>query len=236
MHGSGERLSLGKAGRWSSPQPPRFARSMTPVRPRAGQELFVPALIGGRDESPRRLRRSRQSYGARGRARGAPRPSSLPRGSGRAGPQPGACVRLVREVARVAVQGDYDRAAAEALPATDLGPLRGLADATAPLTQRDLTDADRAYLGALPRWAITAEPGPRCLLVHGTPTDVLSGAVNRSAPGLVGGRRRRARRQHPRRPDPSSVQPHGGPLTRGVPGQRRLAPGSRAHGRVRGDR
>ena len=94
------------------------------------------------------------------------------------GPHPGACVSRVRDLARVAVQGDYDRAAAEGLPAADRGPLRGLAAATAPLAQRDLTEGDRAYLSALPRWAITAELGPRCLLVHGTPVDVLYGAVN----------------------------------------------------------
>jgi predicted phosphodiesterase len=94
------------------------------------------------------------------------------------GPDPGACVRRIRETAAVVVQGDYDRAAAEGLPPSDRGPLGRLAKVVAGFTEDVLSDGEREYLGSLPRWAITAEPGPRCLLVHGTPTDALYGALN----------------------------------------------------------
>jgi predicted phosphodiesterase len=96
------------------------------------------------------------------------------------GPEPAACVRRVREEPGVVVQGDHDRAAAEGRAASHADGLEQLVRATAPTTARDLGPEERDYLGSLPRWAITADPGPRCLLVHGTPGDLLYGTVDLS--------------------------------------------------------
>lgn len=93
------------------------------------------------------------------------------------GPEPGECVRRVRDLARIVVQGDHDRRAAFGIPTADRGHLRWLADATAAAAVGRLGERERAYLGGLPRWAVTSEPGPRCLLVHGAPADALYGEL-----------------------------------------------------------
>ena len=96
------------------------------------------------------------------------------------GPEPAACVRLVREARSIVVQGDHDRAAAEGRGARHADGLQQLAVATAAIGARDIGPEERAYLGSLPRWAITVDPGLRCLLVHGTPGDLLYGTVDLS--------------------------------------------------------
>jgi predicted phosphodiesterase len=91
------------------------------------------------------------------------------------GPHPRACLQLIREVAQIVVQGDYDRAASHFLPVAQPGFTGALECASAALTARGLDDHDRRYLATLPRWAFTSEPGIRSLLVHGTPADPLYG-------------------------------------------------------------
>jgi predicted phosphodiesterase len=93
------------------------------------------------------------------------------------GPHPSACLRRIREVAQIVVQGDYDRAASHSLPVAQPGLTDALTRATAALTARGLDDRDRRYLATLPRWAFTTELGIRCLLVHGSPTDPLYGRL-----------------------------------------------------------
>ena len=94
------------------------------------------------------------------------------------GPDPGVCVRRLREIALVVVQGDYDRAVAESLPWPERDALDRLAHATTGFTGRQLATSEREYLSAFPRWAITDAPGVRCLLVHGTPADALYGTLS----------------------------------------------------------
>jgi predicted phosphodiesterase len=93
------------------------------------------------------------------------------------GPEPGACVRLVQDDARVVVQGNHDRAVAEGIASLDSKPFSGLDDHTAAIAEARLTPEERAYLAELPHWLFATADGLRCLCVHATPTDPLYGTV-----------------------------------------------------------
>ena len=89
------------------------------------------------------------------------------------GPEPGACVRWVREHAAVVVQGNHDRALADGTPPGCRPEFQWLADALAPLGRAQLSRGERAYLARLPRSAMHECDGRSYLLVHATPGDPL---------------------------------------------------------------
>jgi putative phosphoesterase len=89
------------------------------------------------------------------------------------GPQPGPCVRWVRDHAALVVQGNHDRALGDGSRAGCRAEFQWLADALAPLGQAQLSREERAYLAGLPRSAVREVDGSRCLLVHATPSDPL---------------------------------------------------------------
>ena len=97
------------------------------------------------------------------------------------GPQPGSCVRRIRETGAIAVQGNHDRAIANHEPPGGREPFVSLAAATTPL-QHARVDADTMeYLDALPVSKTLDLGGTLTLLVHATPSDPLYRAVNPDA-------------------------------------------------------
>jgi putative phosphoesterase len=89
------------------------------------------------------------------------------------GPEPAACIRLVREAAHVVIQGNHDRANADGVAPRCRPAFEWLADAVVPLTRSQLAPGDVAYLSGLPRWAETTVGDLDVLCVHATPADPL---------------------------------------------------------------
>jgi len=89
------------------------------------------------------------------------------------GPEPGRCVRLLRDETLIAVQGNHDRALAEGVAPRCSEGFRWLADATAAVGKAQLSADDIAFLLALPRWGFLESRGVRCGLLHATPSDPL---------------------------------------------------------------
>jgi putative phosphoesterase len=85
------------------------------------------------------------------------------------GPDPAACVQLVREEAHVVIQGNHDRANADGVPPRCRREFEWLADAVVQHTRSQLNPADMSYLSELPRWAVAAIGHRRVLCVHATP-------------------------------------------------------------------
>ncbi len=80
------------------------------------------------------------------------------------GPEPGACIALLRRYPHVAVAGNHDRAAAGLMTTDEFNPV---AAAAAQWTATVLTGAERAYLRGLPEVAVEGE----FTLVHGSLRD-----------------------------------------------------------------
>lgn len=89
------------------------------------------------------------------------------------GPEPGACVRWVSSRAQLTVQGNHDRALADAVPARSRPRFEWLANAMAPLGEQQLSAGDIAWLRSLPRTAIRKLFGIKFMFVHATPEDPL---------------------------------------------------------------
>jgi predicted phosphodiesterase len=89
------------------------------------------------------------------------------------GPAPGAVVRWVRAHATLIVQGNHDRALADAVPPVCRAQFERLAKAASPVGARQLSAEEIAYLGALPRLAVRTFDSVRYLFVHATPSDPL---------------------------------------------------------------
>jgi predicted phosphodiesterase len=80
------------------------------------------------------------------------------------GPEPGACIALLRAHPHVAVAGNHDRAAVKQLPTDDFNEFAAQA---ANWTASVLTDPERDYLRSLPDTAVEGE----FTLVHGSLRD-----------------------------------------------------------------
>ncbi len=89
------------------------------------------------------------------------------------GPAPGPVVRRIRAEATLVLQGNHDRALADAVPPGCRAAFEHLAHATAPLGGTQLSPEEIAYLGSLPRSATRTFDGVKCLFVHATPGDPL---------------------------------------------------------------
>lgn len=89
------------------------------------------------------------------------------------GPEPGACVRWLREHATLVLQGNHDRALAEGAAPRCRPAFEALAAAMAQVGQDQLSDEELQWLQHLPRMATRELEGFRCLLVHATPRDPL---------------------------------------------------------------
>jgi putative phosphoesterase len=89
------------------------------------------------------------------------------------GPEPGACVRLVRERATLAIKGNHDHALVSGADPGCRANFRWLADATAPLARIQVAPGEMSYLGHLPDSVIQSFDGIRYLFVHATPSDHL---------------------------------------------------------------
>ncbi|MDE3151241.1 MAG: metallophosphoesterase family protein [Gemmatimonadota bacterium] len=89
------------------------------------------------------------------------------------GPYPGACVEIIREQATLCVQGNHDRAFGAGVPPGASARFQGLAAATTPIANAQLSDEDRRYLRELPRWGFIRLAGRQFMAVHATPRDPL---------------------------------------------------------------
>jgi predicted phosphodiesterase len=89
------------------------------------------------------------------------------------GPEPGACVRWIRQHAALVVQGNHDRALGDGSPPRCRAQFQWLAEALAPLGRAQLSDEERGWLAALPRSAVREYDGVRYYFVHATPGDPL---------------------------------------------------------------
>lgn len=89
------------------------------------------------------------------------------------GPEPAACVELVRRHSVVVVQGNHDRALADGVPPRCRPSFEELARVTHAITRVDLSPGDLAFLRGLPRWLFLERSGRRFLLVHAAPSDPL---------------------------------------------------------------
>ena len=87
------------------------------------------------------------------------------------GPEPGACVRRLAAEADVMVRGDHDHALASGARPSCRPSAQWLAEATARVSDAQLTDRDRAMLAQLPTRVARTIDGFRCILAHATPTD-----------------------------------------------------------------
>lgn len=99
------------------------------------------------------------------------------------GPEPGACVRWARAHARLAVQGNHDRALADGIAPGCGERFAWLADAAAPFGRTQVKGLAMDYLRARPRWALLELDGVRCMCVHATPADPLYRYVGPDADG-----------------------------------------------------
>jgi len=89
------------------------------------------------------------------------------------GPFPALCVDRIRSELAITVQGNHDRGFADHIPFGSSARFRWIADATAPIAERQL-DADAlAYLRGLPRWTIPTLARMATLVVHATPGNPL---------------------------------------------------------------
>jgi putative phosphoesterase len=89
------------------------------------------------------------------------------------GPEPAACVHRIRAEGGIVVQGNHDRAIADAVDPRCRAQFRWLADAVAPLTRSQLSGADITYLSGLPHWTVPEVDGVSLFCVHATPKDPL---------------------------------------------------------------
>lgn len=80
------------------------------------------------------------------------------------GPDPGLCIRFLREEGAITVPGNHDLAAIGRIPLSDFNPY---AAAACRWTSTQLTPEDTVFLGGLP---LRIEAGP-FTLVHGSPRD-----------------------------------------------------------------
>lgn len=91
------------------------------------------------------------------------------------GPEPGACVRRLREAGAILVQGNHDRALAENVAPRCRARFVRLADATLPLARRQVAGEDLRWLRDAPHWLFLERASRRLMLVHATPSDPLYG-------------------------------------------------------------
>jgi len=89
------------------------------------------------------------------------------------GPDPGACLRWVRERGAHAVQGNHDRALADDVPPRCRADFEWLAAATVGIGRRQLSDEEMGFLRTLPRTRNVLLDGRRLVLLHATPADPL---------------------------------------------------------------
>jgi putative phosphoesterase len=89
------------------------------------------------------------------------------------GPHPAACVDVIRQQATLCVQGNHDRAFGANVPPGASVRFQGLAAATTPIADAQLSDEDRRYLRELPRWGFIRLHGRQFMAVHATPRDPL---------------------------------------------------------------
>jgi putative phosphoesterase len=87
------------------------------------------------------------------------------------GPEPSACIRWVRERARVTVRGNHDHGCAQDVDVFGTTGFRYLTHATRKPTLDLLDAAERQYLASLPTTHMLTLDGLRILLVHATPRD-----------------------------------------------------------------
>jgi len=86
------------------------------------------------------------------------------------GPEPAACVELIRRHAGVVVQGNRDRALADGVPPRCRPSFEELAEVTHAIARAELTPEDLAFLRGLPRWLFMERASRRFLLVHAAPS------------------------------------------------------------------
>lgn len=82
------------------------------------------------------------------------------------GPDPGACLKVLKEAGALCIAGNHDAAAVGAVP---LDPFNEYAAAAAVWTSRQLTEEEGDYLAGLPVKLQVEE----CTLVHGSPRNPL---------------------------------------------------------------
>ena len=89
------------------------------------------------------------------------------------GPEPGACLRILREEKAIMIPGNHDLAWSHGIPPRCRPAFESLAASIASVTKGQLSHADLTYLGALPLTRSVHWGEVRCLLVHATPSDPL---------------------------------------------------------------
>jgi predicted phosphodiesterase len=89
------------------------------------------------------------------------------------GPEPAACIRLLRAEDALGVAGNHDRALSERIPSRCSARFQWLAEATERIAAAEVSPDDLAWLGALPpRRSVRLDDVPFTLL-HATPSDPL---------------------------------------------------------------
>jgi putative phosphoesterase len=89
------------------------------------------------------------------------------------GPQPEACLDLIRRRAAAVVQGNHDHGAGFGEDCRAYGPWRALDDLSRDITDTGLPVEDCRYLRTLPLTDIVTLGGVRFALVHAAPSDPL---------------------------------------------------------------
>ncbi len=89
------------------------------------------------------------------------------------GPQPEACIELIRRRATAVVQGNHDHGAGFGEDCRAYGPWRALDEMSRDITDTGLSVEDCRYLRTLPLMSTITLGGTRFALVHAAPSDPL---------------------------------------------------------------
>jgi len=89
------------------------------------------------------------------------------------GPQPTACIELIREHAGVVVRGNHDHGAARGEDCRTYGPWCAIDDESRAVVDRTISEAHRQYLRSLPLTDTITVGGTRFMVVHAAPSDPL---------------------------------------------------------------
>lgn len=101
------------------------------------------------------------------------------------GPQPAACIELIRRHAAAVVRGNHDHGAAFAMDCRAFGPWREVDEASRSITEMPISSADRRYLRGLPLTDSQVLGDVRFTIVHAAPTNPLYRYLPPDAPDAV---------------------------------------------------